>query len=99
MRSTLVGVFVLFSVLISPAYTSGAYNDGFIQYGPVKLSDADKQILLDNLKSMDEKYDPAGKMITKEINAWNYHTDAMSGKFHEMRVSFAYVIITGIQHG
>ncbi len=92
MQSTLVGVFVLFSVLISSAYTSGAYNDGFIQYGPVKLSDADKQVLLDNLKSMDEKYDPAGKMITKEINAWNYHTDAMSGKFHEVRASFAYAV-------
>lgn len=92
MRHTLVDVFVLFSVLIGSACTDGIYNDGFIQYAPVKLSEADKQILLENLKTMDGKYDPEGKMITKEIIAWNYHTDAMSGKFHEVRASFGYAV-------
>lgn len=92
MKHQWFNVFLLCWVLIGTACTSKTYNDGFIEYGPVSISDADKQILLENLKSMHEKYDPAGKMITREINAWNYHTDAMSGKFHEVRASFYYAV-------
>ncbi len=31
-------------------------------------------------------------MITKTLNAWNYHTDAESGVFHEVRGSLSYAV-------
>lgn len=71
---------------------NNAFNDGYIQYGSINLSKADKQILIDNIKLMDEKYDPSIKMITKELSGWNYHTDAQSGTFHEVRASFYYAV-------
>lgn len=81
-----------FSVLLIWGCKSKTYNDGFIQYGPVTLTDEDKQLLKESLPTMDEKYDPEGKMITREITAWNYHTDAMNGTFHEVRASFYYAV-------
>lgn len=92
MRHKLFAVCILFSVLISSACSSRIYNDGYVQYVPASLSDADKQVILENLKTMHPKYDPAKKMITKEINSWNYHTDTLSGKFHEVRASFNYAV-------
>lgn len=83
---------LFFSMLLVWACTNKIYDDGFVKYEPVALSDPDKQILLENLKTMDGKYDPEGKMITKEITAWNYHTDALSGTFHEVRASFNYAV-------
>lgn len=71
---------------------NNAFNDGYIQYGSVNLPKADKQILIENIKLMDEKYDPSIKMITKELSGWNYHTDAQSGTFHEVRASFYYAV-------
>lgn len=84
--------YILLILIISSACSSEIYNDGFVQYGPINISVPDNLILLENIKSMDKKYDPAKKMITKEINSWNYHTDAMSGKFHEVRASFSYAV-------
>jgi len=69
-----------------------SFNDGFIQYGALNLSNTDKQILKDNIKLMDEKYDPSIKMIKKELTGWNYHTDAQTGTFHEVRASFYYAV-------
>lgn len=55
----------------------GQYNDGYIKYEPVTVSDFDRQILLKNIAEMDKRYDLEGRMITKVIKDWNYHTDAI----------------------
>ena len=70
----------------------GQYNDGYIKYEPVTVSDFDRQILLKNIAEMDKRYDLEGRMITKVIKDWNYHTDAMNGTFHEVRASFYYAV-------
>lgn len=68
------------------------YNDGYIKYEPVNISDCDKQILLNNITEMNKLYDPNGKMITQVLKGWNYHTDAESGTFHDVRASLFYAV-------
>lgn len=68
------------------------YNDGFVKYEPFIASDLDKQILYDNIQQMNKLYDPKEKMITQELKGWNYHTDAESGTFHDVRASFYYAV-------
>jgi hypothetical protein len=67
-------------------------SDRFIQYHPVHLNAADKKILTESLSKLHERYDPKEKMLTKTLNAWNYHTDAETGVFHEVRASFGYAV-------
>jgi hypothetical protein len=38
-------------------------------------------------------YDPEGKMLTSKLNGYNYHTDATSGVFHQVRSSFSYAVL------
>ena len=80
------------ALLISSCNSIQSYNDGYIQYAPVRISETDKQILLKSIEQMDSRYDPVGKMITTELKGWNYHTDALSGTFHEVRASFSYAV-------
>ena len=68
------------------------FNNGYIQYSPLQLSNDDKELILDKIKSQDDSYDPKGKMLTKEIKSWNYHTDTLSGILHEVRSSFNYAV-------
>ena len=68
------------------------YNDGFIQYEPTIISKADQAILKKNIAEMDKLYDPEGKMITQVLKGWNYHTDAESGTFHDVRASLYYAV-------
>lgn len=56
------------------------------------LSDADRSVLAASLARMDSLYDPAEHMITKKLNGWNYHTDADSGTYHEVRASLSYAV-------
>lgn len=72
--------------------SSKQYNDGYIKYEPVTIPDFDKQILLKNIAEKERSYDPEGKMITQVIKGWNYHTDAVSGVFHDVRASFHYAV-------
>ena len=67
-------------------------KDSSIKYEPVKLSLAEKQILGKSLKELGERYDPNEKMITKKLTGYNYHTDAQTGVFHEVRSSFSYAV-------
>lgn len=93
MNSRILGIcFLLTGLLAISCNSKQSYNNGFIRYEPVHISDFDKQILRQNLQEMDKEYDPQGKMITKVIKDWNYHTDAMSGTFHEVRASFNYAV-------
>ena len=66
--------------------------DPFIQYQPVHLTASDKKILTESLNKLHDRYDPKEKMLTRTLNAWNYHTDAETGIFHEVRSSFGYAV-------
>src|SRR5690606_3723146 len=69
------------------------FNNGMIKYEPVNLAENDKAILTDLLTELNEKYDSDMKMLTKKLTGWNYHTDAESGTFHEIRGSFNYAVM------
>lgn len=68
------------------------YNDGYIKYGPLEISQTDKEILLEKIRECDPKYDPEGCMLTQVLNGWNYHTDAQSGTYHDTRASLFYAV-------
>jgi hypothetical protein len=57
-----------------------------------KLSQRDRELLLKSLQTQDHEYDSSAKMLTKELKGWNYHTDAVSGNFHDVRSSLYYAI-------
>ncbi|MDD4992789.1 MAG: hypothetical protein PHR83_11190 [Paludibacter sp.] len=65
-------------------------NDGFVKYEQVQLTTSEKQTLNESLKDMHERYDPEGKMITSTLHGYNYHTDAESGVYHDIRSSIWY---------
>lgn len=69
------------------------YSDGNIQYKKVNLTLEEKLIVGNALKDMHPKYDPAAKMLTYTLNGYNYHTDAASGVFHQVRSSFDYAVL------
>ena len=69
------------------------YNDGYIKYQQEKLTSDEKQILSESLKSQHQKYDPQIKMVTTTLSGWNYHTDAQSGIFHNVRSSLSYAVL------
>lgn len=64
-----------------------------IRFEKVRLTPDEKQIVANTLQGLHEKYDPAGKMLTSTINGYNYHTDALSGQFHQVRSSFNYAVL------
>ena len=70
-----------------------SYRDAQIQYNKVQLSPDEKIILSESLNGMHKKYDGKMKMITKTLDGYNYHTDASSGVFHEVRASFSYAVL------
>jgi len=72
--------------------TSKVYNDGYITYAPLKLTDEEKQIVRQSVERQNEQYHPEGKMLVRELNGWNYHTDAESGRYHHVRSSFQYAV-------
>lgn len=85
---------ILFSLIIIGfcSCSDKQFNDGYIQYEPISLTLADQAILKKNIVEMDKLYDPEGKMITQVLKGWNYHTDAESGTFHDVRASFYYAV-------
>jgi hypothetical protein len=50
----------------------------------------DRERLGEALGKLDSIYDPQDSMLTRKLTGWNYHTDATSGTFHEVRGSFSY---------
>jgi hypothetical protein len=73
-------------------FTSADSPKSNIQFQRVKLSSAEKRVLAESLKDTHDKYDPEVKMLTKTLDGYNYHTDASSGVFHEVRSSFSYAV-------
>lgn len=71
---------------------NAGYRDEFIAYGPVDINQNDKEILLNYINSMNQRYDSGSRMITKKLDGWNYHTDAQTGTYHEVRSSFNYAV-------
>lgn len=63
-----------------------------IQYSQVKLTPQEKMLLEPSLNDIHPRYDAAEKMLTKKISGYNYHTDAVSGVFHEVRGSLTYAV-------
>jgi hypothetical protein len=64
------------------------------KYCGIVLFKADSQGEIEKLEATDLKeligYDDAHKMVTTKLEGWNYHTDAESGTFHEVRASLNY---------
>ncbi len=86
----ILGIILNFSC--SSEKKSGRFQDDYISYEPVNLTENEKQILRESLTDLNKRYDPDGKMLTKTLTGWNYHTDAQSGVFHEVRTSFYYAV-------
>ncbi|GAA4444146.1 hypothetical protein GCM10023091_33860 [Ravibacter arvi] len=87
--------FLLFLCALSfvlRAQHSPTFDNGVVRFGPVALNEAEKNVLLDGLDALNDRYDPAAKMLTRKLNGYNYHTDAESGVFHEVRASFNYAV-------
>ena len=87
-------ILLLFTTAIIISCKSGnkVYNDGSITYAPLQLTEAEKQTIRQSIERQSERFDPEGKMITSVLNGWNYHTDAQSGTFHNVRGSFTYAV-------
>lgn len=86
---------LMFALLLSGSYNASynhAFTDDFITYAPVRLTTPEKQILKASLEKLHGQYDEKEKMLTRKLTAWNYHTDAQSGTFHEVRSSFSYAV-------
>ncbi|WP_288360071.1 hypothetical protein [uncultured Bacteroides sp.] len=92
MKHSFLFINIITSLFFLVGCQSKTYNDGFVQYEPIHVSDTDKQILLKYISEMDKLYNPEGKMITQVLEGWNYHTDAESGTFHDVRSSFRYAV-------
>ncbi len=87
---------LLFSCLIGLLLFSCSktgYRNAYIQYQTVMLSPDEKLIVAESLQGMHEKYDPEIKMLTSKLNGYNYHTDASTGVFHQVRSSFSYAVL------
>lgn len=86
---------LMLAMLLSGSYKASYYNafkDDYITYAPVKLTAAEKQTLKTYLDKLHDRYDEKEKMLTRTLTDWNYHTDAQSGTFHEVRASFNYAV-------
>ena len=73
--------------------STGEKNDGVIRYEQVQLTASEKQTLKESLAAFHPDFDPAEAMITSKLNSWNYHTDALTGNFHQVRGSFNYAVM------
>lgn len=57
-----------------------------------QLSKTDQQILANLLKKNDNNFDATANMILTKVNGYQYHTDATSGNYHQVRSSFQYAL-------
>jgi len=58
----------------------------------VQLSKNDQQILANLLKRNENSFDANVNMIVTKVNGYQYHTDATSGNYHQVRSSFQYAL-------
>lgn len=93
MNRTVILLFACVLSAKSPAKSQTApHPEGIIRYQEVTLSEDEKQILEKSLSERHTRYDADAKMLTRTLDGYNYHTDAESGVFHEVRSSFRYAL-------
>lgn len=83
---------LLFQLLFENVSLAQIYNDGYIKYGDIVLTDNEKWIINQYLSKAHQtpSFDNVGKMLIKEFNEWNLYTDAQSGKYHYLYTSLQY---------
>lgn len=85
-------VILLFVIAVS-CKSSDQFNNGWIAYHPTTLNAVEKSDLLNSIKELEQRYDSSEYMLTRKINGWNYHTDTLSGLYHEVRASVNYALM------
>lgn len=58
----------------------------------IQLSKNDQEILANLLKKNENSFDASANMILTKVNGYQYHTDATSGNYHQVRSSFQYAL-------
>lgn len=101
MKNLIILILILTTTLFTGCGTSPySYNDGYIKYQKAKISEEDKQKVLAYINDEKAKYDTRENLITREITAWNYHTDTVGATYHDVLQSFHYanaLLDTGIK--
>lgn len=83
---------ILASVLLLP-FVSIAQNKLKIKrQRSIQLSKDEQQILTNLLKKNENSFDANANMIVTRVNGYQYHTDATSGNYHQVRSSFQYAL-------
>jgi hypothetical protein len=88
----LVVLLSIFSCKKADLSAQSGFSNGIIKYEQVKLSNEEKEVIRQSISGLHSRYDPGQKMLTKVINGYNYHTDAETGTYHEVRASFNYAV-------
>jgi hypothetical protein len=63
-----------------------------IQFSSIELSSLQKEALAESLSNRHANFDEKEKMMVTTLNGYNYHTDATSGRYHQLRASFTYAL-------
>jgi hypothetical protein len=69
-----------------------SFKDINIQFEATMLTDQEREVLSKSLTGTHPNYDPIEKMVLTTINGYNYHTDATTGRLHQLRGSFSYAL-------
>ena len=84
---------IFFLMPIVQSCSNKDIDNRYIKYESVRLNSEERKIVEKILDELHEKFDPKENMITKTLGGYNYHTDADSGVFHEVRGSFYYAAL------
>ncbi|MEQ8554363.1 MAG: hypothetical protein RIC06_00725 [Cyclobacteriaceae bacterium] len=84
---------IVLIISIVQSCTDTVFENGYIKYESVQLSTDEKMRVEEALSGLHRKFDAEENMITKTLSGYNYHTDADSGVFHEVRGSFYYAVL------
>lgn len=84
---------IIFFMSIVQSCTNNVIENRYIKYESVRLTPEERKIVKETLDGLHENFDPEENMIKKTLSGYNYHTDADSGVFHEVRGSFYYAAL------
>lgn len=85
-------IICLLLLFIVTACSNKEFNDGYIKYAPVEITSTERKALLKKISDYEPDYDPKDRMIIQVLHGWNYHTDALTGTFHDTRRSLFYAV-------
>jgi len=84
--------FLLACCILLPCL-SIAQNSGKVKtLRTIKLLNDEQQMLTNLLKKNENSFDANVNMIVTRVNGYQYHTDATSGNYHQVRSSFQYAL-------